>query len=94
MVDVVSKRITINVPDDVAARLQHEENVSAYVTEAVRLRMRGESTRAILEAHGFRITDEGMQRWRERLAEGRAKMTPEFLARSREEWLRERGLDR
>ena len=93
MVNVMSRRITINVPDDVAERLEKLSNVSAYVTEAVRLRMRAETTRAMLEAAGFQITEEGMQRWRERLAEGRAKMTPEVLARGRK-MRREWGLDR
>ena len=90
MVNVMSKRITVNVPDDVASRLEHEENVSAYVSEAVRRRMQSESTRAILEAVGFHFTEEGLQRMRERLAEGQAKLTPEFLARSREAFERMR----
>jgi hypothetical protein len=89
----MSKRITINVPDEVAARLEREDNVSAYVTDAIRRRMRGETTREMLEAAGFRITDEGMQKWRERLAEGRKKMTPEVLERG-EQMLREWGLER
>jgi hypothetical protein len=93
MVNVMSKRITINVPDDVAERLEKLNNVSAFVTEAIRQRMRAETTRAMLEASGFRITDEGMQKWRERLAEGRAKMTPEVLARGRK-MRREWGLDK
>jgi hypothetical protein len=92
MVKVMSKRVTVNVPDEVAVRLEREDNVSAYVTEAILRRMRGETTRAMLEAAGFRLTEEGMQKWRERLAEGRAKMTPEVLARGKE-WLRQRGLD-
>jgi len=93
MVNVMSRRITVNVPDDVAERLEKLSNVSAYVTEAIRHRMRAETTRAMLEASGFHLTEEGMQRWRERLAEGRAKMTPEVLARGKE-WLRQRGMDR
>jgi hypothetical protein len=93
MVNVMSKRITINVSDEVAARLGREDNVSAYVTDAIMRRMRGETTREMLEAAGFHLTDEGMQKWREILAEGRAKMTPEVLARGKE-WLRERGLER
>ena len=84
MVEVMSKRITINVPDDVAERLQREPNVSAYVTEAIRGRMRGESTRAALEAAGFRFTEEGLRKARERYEAGKAAMTPEFLAKSRD----------
>jgi hypothetical protein len=87
----MSKRITINVPDDVAARLEKLDNVSAYVTDAVRRRMRGETTRSLLEEAGFRFTEDGLQRMRERLAEGQAKLTPEFLARSREAYERMRN---
>src|SRR5689334_23302056 len=38
----MTKKIAISVPDDVAARLEREPNVSAFVTEAVRTRMDAE----------------------------------------------------
>jgi predicted transcriptional regulator len=55
----MSKRVTVNLPDDVAERLSHESNASAYVTEALRDRMEREQTRNLLAEHGFAITDEG-----------------------------------
>lgn len=79
----MNKRITVSVPDDVAERLAAEENVSAYVTDAVRRTMRHETTRSMLEAAGFAITDEGLARARERLAGGRAAMTPDVLEQGR-----------
>jgi post-segregation antitoxin (ccd killing protein) len=80
---IMSKRVTVNVPDDVAERLSREGNVSAFVTEAVRARMRHETTRAMLEAAGFRFTDEGLAAARRRLEEGRRRMTPDVLAEGR-----------
>ncbi|GAA1763723.1 hypothetical protein [Luedemannella helvata] len=79
----MSKRITVSVPDDVAERLSAEENVSAYVADAVRRRMRHETTRSMLVAAGFALTDEGMARARERLSNGRAAMTPDVLEQGR-----------
>jgi hypothetical protein len=83
----MSKRVTVNVPDDVAERLGDVSNVSAYVTEAVRAEMAREETRRLLTEHGFPpITEEGLARARARIAEVRERMTPE-----RYEELRRRG---
>ena len=58
----------MSLPDDVARYLDTHPNSSAIVTEAVRARMRrGAATRAMLEAAGFAITDEGVARWRDKL---------------------------
>jgi hypothetical protein len=38
----VTKKLTISVPDDVAERISHEENVSAWFTDAARAAMRAE----------------------------------------------------
>ncbi|MEO3922883.1 hypothetical protein ABGB07_03230 [Micromonosporaceae bacterium B7E4] len=82
----MSKRVTVNLPDDVAERLGQEPNVSAFVTEALRERMSRERTMAMLAEHGFRITDEGRARARARMAEARERMTPDRFAE-----LRQRG---
>jgi hypothetical protein len=78
----MTKKIAVSVPDDVAERLSADDidNVSAYITEAVRRRMRGEETRRLLKQAGFDITDEGVERWRQRLAELDARHTPEERA--------------
>ena len=78
----MTKKIAISVPDDVADRLSAGdiENVSAYVTDAVRRVMRTEQTKRSLRAAGFVIADEGIERWRERLAKG---PTPEAIAAAR-----------
>jgi hypothetical protein len=82
----MSKRVTVNLPDDVADRLGRESNVSAYVTEALRERMEREQTRALLTEHGFSITGEGIARARQRRLAAGAKMTPQ-----RREELRQLG---
>jgi hypothetical protein len=79
----MTKKITISIPDDVAELLTTVDNVSAYVTESVRRRMRSEQTRESLRRQGFAITDEGVARWRERLAAHDAHATPERFAASR-----------
>lgn len=58
----------MSLPDDVAEYLDKHPNSSAIVTAAVRARMeRGASTRAMLEAAGFLITDEGIAQWHDKL---------------------------
>jgi len=76
----MSRRVTVNLPDDVAARLEREPNVSAFVTEAVRHRMLSERTMELLREQGFEITEEGRARARARIAAVRARMTPEKYA--------------
>ena len=50
----------MSLPDDVAEYLDRHPNTSALVTEAVRARMqRNATTRAMLAAAGFRLTEEG-----------------------------------
>jgi DNA-binding GntR family transcriptional regulator len=59
----MTRRITVSLPDDVAEYLDKHPNSSAIVTAAVRARMeRAATTRAMLEAAGFRLTPEG-QAW-------------------------------
>jgi len=79
----MSKRVTVNLPDDVAERLGHEPNASAYVTEALRERIDRERTRALLVEHGILITDEGVARARERRLAA-ARLTPERRAELRQ----------
>jgi hypothetical protein len=90
----MTKKITISVPDDVAERLSADdiENVSAYITESVRGRMRAEQTRKVLTDLGFNITDEGIERWRRVLAEKRASWTPEERAEDRRRTMERWGI--
>jgi len=81
----MSKRITINVPDHVAERLDREGNVSAFVTRVLELAMGAERDREILEAAGFRSTAEG-RAWAKRvLAEARERHSPTAYDRMRRE---------
>jgi hypothetical protein len=80
----MTKKIAISVPDDVAERLEREPNVSAFISEAVRARMTGESVRRTLEASGFVLTDEARARVAEEYAALRASITPEIERRAAE----------
>jgi transposase-like protein len=80
----MTKKLAVSVPDDVAERLARETNVSAYVTEAVRQRMRSEQTREMLRSLGFKITDEGVARAGEEFRRLRESITPELRAEAAE----------
>lgn len=73
----MTKRITVSLPDHVAERLDQEPNASAYVTEAIEGKMRGERVRQQLADAGVQVTDEGLARTRQRLAELDTAWTPE-----------------
>ncbi|GAA5180912.1 hypothetical protein GCM10023322_14300 [Rugosimonospora acidiphila] len=60
---------SISVPDDVAAWLDQQGNVSAAVTDVVRAHMHAERTDEVLRAAGFDVTEAGKRRWRDRLRE-------------------------
>jgi hypothetical protein len=83
----MTKKITISIPDDVAERLAagDVENVSAYITEAVRRRIEVEQTRDFLRARGINVTEEGVARWRAEFAE-RDKWLAEQRARGNDPW--------
>jgi hypothetical protein len=56
----MTRRITVSLPDDVAAYLDKHPNSSAVVADAIRARMaRGEAVAEALRAVGFTLTDEG-----------------------------------
>jgi len=82
----MTKKIAISIPDDVAERLAAGdiENVSAYVTAAVRRQIVTEQLRKDLERSGIHVTQEGVDRWRRLLAERRAQMTPARWRAARE----------
>jgi Arc/MetJ-type ribon-helix-helix transcriptional regulator len=75
----MSKRVTVNLPDDVAERLGQESNASAYVTAALRREIDRERGLAALAEHfgaGI-LSDESRARGRARLAGMDARWTPE-----------------
>jgi post-segregation antitoxin (ccd killing protein) len=76
----MTKKIAISIPDDVAERLAAGDidNVSAYVTQALRRQMIVEQTRKMLEDSGISVTRDGIDRWRRILDEKRANTTPEM----------------
>lgn len=61
----MTKRVTVSLPDDVAAYLDQEENASAAVADALRARMnRAAATVEMLRAVGIEVTDAGRDRVR------------------------------
>lgn len=71
----MTQRVTVSLPDEIAARLQEERNASAYVTEAIRDRIAREQTARLLAEQGFTSSPDGRERARRRLAEARERMT-------------------
>ena len=80
----MTRKIAISVPDDVAERLDRESNVSAFITDAVRARMTGESVRRTLAEAGFELTAEEQARVAEEYAALRLSITPEIERRAAE----------
>jgi hypothetical protein len=74
----MTKKIAISIPDDVAERLAAGDidNVSAYITRAVRRQILVERTKQQLAEVGMHVTQEGVDRWRTILAERDAKRHP------------------
>jgi hypothetical protein len=61
----MTKRVTVSLPDDVAAYLDREPNASAAVADALRARMdRAAATVEMLRAVGIEVTDAGRDRAR------------------------------
>ena len=78
----MTRRITITLPDDIAARLDVEPNASAFIAEALRGHIRVEQAWAALRAAGYLPTTESRARGRRRLNDARARVTAESLAES------------
>ena len=52
----MTKKLTVSLPDDVAARLGRESNVSAFVTMAIRRQMDRERTVELLGQAGYELS--------------------------------------
>jgi hypothetical protein len=78
----MTKKIAISVPDDVADRLAHEANVSAYIAESVRWRIDREYSMQLLAAAGYQPTPEELAEADARIAEAQRLMTPELGAQA------------
>lgn len=70
----MSKRITVYLPDDVAARVEESSNASAYIASAVRGAIRREETQRALAEAGITVTPEGVAAMRERYEAGKRKL--------------------
>lgn len=71
------RKLSISVPEDVAARLEQAPNASGYVTDAVRARMRAEQLDALLADEGISVDPEGRARAAAARARQAAEWTPE-----------------
>jgi metal-responsive CopG/Arc/MetJ family transcriptional regulator len=65
----MTRRFSISLPDDLAAQLDRVENASAYIAECMRLRRRRDTVRKVLADAGYEITEEGIERMRQRVHE-------------------------
>lgn len=80
----MTKKIAISVPDDVADRLAQEPNVSAFITESVRIRIAAERVRRAMTDAGVPLTDEGLANAGRKLDELQASITPELRRQAAE----------
>jgi hypothetical protein len=62
----MTRRLTISLPDDVAARIDREPNASAFIAELIRRVTRYEALRTYLRDE-LGVTEDGKARARERL---------------------------
>ncbi|MDT4986186.1 MAG: hypothetical protein QOI74_280 [Micromonosporaceae bacterium] len=69
----MTRRFSISLPDDVADVLDHVDNASAYVAEAIVLRRRHETAREVLAEAGYRVTDRGVAAMRGRVSSSEAR---------------------
>ncbi|MGH3680697.1 MAG: hypothetical protein ACRDT2_10680 [Natronosporangium sp.] len=76
----MTKKLTISVPDRVADRLAQEDNVSAFVTQAVERVMTGEEVRRRHRGIGFHIPEEDIRRAAAEHDRLLAGVTPELQA--------------
>ena len=65
----MTRKLSISVPDDVAAWLDHQGNVSSAITEVIRGHLASQRTIDVLLRAGFDPSAEGKRQWRERLAQ-------------------------
>lgn len=86
MKSMTARRVTISLPEDVAERLEHEPNASAFIAEAVRQRIRVERIDVMLADAGLVITAEGRARARGRLTAAHAYMASPEAVRARSAW--------
>ncbi len=80
----MTRKIAISVPDDIAARLDREPNVSAFIAESVRIRMAAENVRQVMTDAGVGLTEEGRAQATRHLDELHAGVTPELLSQTAE----------
>ncbi|MGC4863999.1 hypothetical protein ACLQ3B_01000 [Micromonospora sp. DT53] len=84
----MTRRITISLPDDVAAYVERTQgNTSGFITGILRRKMRADSLRVRWAQLGYVVTDEDIERTRSHLA-ARAPISDEQHARNTE-WLRQ-----
>lgn len=79
----MSRRITVTVPDDIAAQLDEQVNVSAYVASAVAARLTRDRAHAHQADHGFQSTPEGRAWAKRALAAADTSHDPQAYAELR-----------
>jgi metal-responsive CopG/Arc/MetJ family transcriptional regulator len=90
----MTRRITITLPDELAARLDLESNASAFIAKALIEYTRTERTWEMLRKSGYIPTPESRARARQKMDDARARVTPESLAESERRFREILGEDR
>ncbi len=65
----MTRKLSISVPDDVAAWLDRQGNVSSAITEVIRGHLASQRTIDVLRRAGFDPSADGKRQWRERLSQ-------------------------
>jgi hypothetical protein len=66
----MTRRITISLPDDVAAYVERGgKNTSGFIADVLRRRMHSDSLRARWAERGYVVTEDDVERTRARLAD-------------------------
>jgi len=80
----MTTRVTISVPDEVAARAAASGNASRYFTEAALAQIARERDREWMAAHGIPYTEGGVPRAGATLGQARLRMVPGAWAAARQ----------
>ena len=64
---MTAAKISISVPDDLAAELATMPNVSGFIAQAIRDRLERDRLKSMFREHGITLTEDGIGRMRERV---------------------------
>jgi hypothetical protein len=78
----MTRKLSISVPDDIAAWLDQQDNVSGTIVAAIRAQRAGSLLEQALLARGLTVTPDGKARWRDVLNRPASPVRRERAARA------------